>query len=300
MKLPAAFLALAGLCLSAHASDLPTCKAAVESCSAAMPDAPDAAAIDKVDNTDADTFAARRGAYLLGQAVPVSNREVSTRPFSAVGIAVKVGIEGVGFDVATPLSTRTNLRAGASFFSYNPAFSIDSIDTNGAIQLRKVSTLLDFFPFGGSFRLSAGATLYNGNHLSASALVPGGQTFTLNDTDYVSSAQDPVHGAFDVRFGNKVAPVFTLGFGNLVPRRAGKRFTVPFEFGFEYIAQPTIALTLAGTACDPTQPPVVGCQSIATDPMTQANIAAEQKTLNSDISPLRFFPILSIGFGYKF
>ena len=259
-----------------------------------MPDAPDAA------SAGSTASAARRTAYLLGQAVPVSNREVSTRPFSAIGIAVKVGVEGVGFDVATPLSARTNLRSGASFFSNAPSFSIDSINTNGNIKLRKASTLVDFFPFNNSFRLSAGATFYNGNHLSATALIPGGQTFTLNDTDYVSSAADPVHGAFDVRFGNRIAPAFTLGFGNLVPRRAGKHFSVPFEVGFEYISQPTLTLSLAGTACDPTQPPAVGCQSIATDATTQANLAAEQKTLNDDIAPLRFFPILTIGFGYKF
>jgi hypothetical protein len=34
--------------------------------------------------------------------------------------------------------------------------------------------------------------------------------------------------------------------------------------------------------------------------MTQANIEAQQARINSDIYDLRFYPILSIGVGYKF
>jgi hypothetical protein len=35
-------------------------------------------------------------------------------------VGVKIGIAGIGFDVATPLvPTRLNLRGGATFFSYN-------------------------------------------------------------------------------------------------------------------------------------------------------------------------------------
>ena len=135
--------------------------------------------------------------------------------------------------------------------------------------------------------------------------MPGGGTFTLNDIDYTSGDQNnanPVSGSFDLKFGNKVAPIFTTGFGNMLPRRAGKHFSVPFEIGFEYISTPLIALNLSGFACQVGQPKVngAGCNSIASDPTTQQNIVQEQNDLNSDISPLRFYPVLSIGIAYKF
>ncbi len=130
--------------------------------------------------------------------------------------------------------------------------------------------------------------------------MPGGQAFSLGDGDYTSSTTDPVHGTFDLAFGSKAAPSLTVGFGNILPRKPGKHFSVPFEFGFEYIGPPTVTLTLAGTACQQGQPAVIGCQSIASDPTTQANIRQEQTDINSDLSPLRFYPIVSIGLGYKF
>ena len=221
------------------------------------------------------------------------------RPFSAVAVAIKVGVGGIGFDVATPLARKLNLRGGGEFFSYSPSLTEDGIDVNGSVNFKTVDMHVDFFPFGGSFRLSPGLTLYNGNHLNALATIPGNQTFSLGDGDYYSSPTDPVHGTFDVAFGNKVAPSFTLGFGNMIPR-SGKHFSVPFEIGFEYIGAPTITLSLTGTACQQGQPAAVGCQSISTDATTQANIRQEQLDLNSDLSPARFYPIASIGLSYKF
>ncbi len=41
-------------------------------------------------------------------------------PFSGIGAGFKLGVAGIGFDVATPIvPTRLNLRGGATFFSYN-------------------------------------------------------------------------------------------------------------------------------------------------------------------------------------
>jgi hypothetical protein len=223
----------------------------------------------------------------------------SVRPFSALGVDVKVGVGGPGFDVATPLASRLNLRAGGSFFSYNLTnLSEDGFNINGSIQLRSVNTSVDWFPFGGSFRISPGVTLYNGNNFSGNAHVPAGNTITLNDTDYTSSPTDPLTATFTTpnnRFGNRVAPSITAGFGNIVPRRRGKHWSVPFEVGFEYIQPPRILLGLTGTACSSS-----GCGNVQTDPTTQANVQAQQNIINSDIYNLRFFPILSIGLGYKF
>ena len=236
------------------------------------------------------------GAYAYAADV----KTTATRPFSAFAIAVKVGFEGFGFDVATPLARKLNLRAGASFFSFSPQINSDGINVDGTITFRKVAASLDYFPFGGSFRVSPGVVMYNGNHLTANAVVPGGQTFSLGDGEYTSSTTDPVHGTFDLAFGSKAAPSLTAGFGNILPRKSGKHFSVPFEFGFEYIGSPTVTLTLAGTACQQGQPAVTGCQPIASDTTTQANIRQEQTDINSDLSPLKFYPIVSIGLGYKF
>lgn len=225
---------------------------------------------------------------------PAAGQWTSTKPFSAVGVAVKVGIGGVGFDVATPLAKRFNLRAGASFFSYALTSSDNGINYTGTLKLQSANASLDYYPFHGAFRLSPGLTFSNQNHVNASALVPGGQSFTLNDTDYTSSTTDPVTGTGYLELGEKVAPSFTLGWGNMIPRHGG-HWSFPFEIGFKYIQRPTVKLTLAGVAC---QDGV--CSNVATDPETQANVQGEENTLDKDLSLLRFFPIVSVGVSYKF
>jgi hypothetical protein len=234
--------------------------------------------------------------FAAGQSGSVVRNEVSSKPFSALAVAVKVGTLGIGFDIATPLAKKFNLRAGASFFSYSPNITEDGINVNGTLTFRSGTANLDWFPFGNAFRVSPGVTFYNGNSLKAVATVPGGQTFDLNDTTYTSSKADPVTGTFNVLFGNKAAPSLTIGTGNMLPRKAGKHWSVPFEFGAEFTSSPTLTLALAGSACDQ----FGNCSKIATNPTTQANVLAEQKKLQDDISPLQAFPIISIGLGYKF
>ena len=234
--------------------------------------------------------------HAVGQAL--SNGPIRMRPFSAVGVAVKVGVAGLGFDAATPLAHKFNLRGGASFFNYTlNDVEDDGFDINGTIALKSITTSLDWFPFGGKFRVSPGVTIYNGNRYNGTATVPGGNTITLNDQDYTSSPTNPVVATFgtpDNRFGSRVAPSLTVGFGNLVPRGEG-HWSFPFEIGFQYIKPPQITLSLTGTACG-----TDGCQNVSSDAMTQANIEAQQARINSDIYDLRFYPILSFGVGYKF
>ncbi len=248
--------------------------------SAELPDAPSAEG--RVD-----------AGYAMGK---TPGGQVGVRPFSALGVAVKFGSGGVGFDLATPLASRLNLRAGATFFSYSPSITVDNIAVNGTLTLKTVGASLDIFPFGNTFRVSPGLTMYNGNHLSANAVVAGGQTFTLGDATYTSNPTNPVGGTFDMAFGNKVAPSFTIGTGNMIPHKSGQHWSVPFEIGFEYIGTPLITLNLTGSACDVQY----GCQPVATTPQIQANVAQEQTNLNNDISALKVYPILSVGVSYKF
>ncbi len=232
-----------------------------------------------------------------GATRPPQSRPTEVRPFSAVAIGVRAGLSGVGLELATPLARRLNLRAGGSFLSIDPHFIEDGIHAIGDVQLRSGFAAVDLFSFNGRFRISPGFTFYNGNHLSAKAMVPGGQDFDLGDGTYTSDATGPVHGTFDLNFGKKSAPRLTLGWGNMIPR-TGDHWSFPFEVGAEYVGKPPqLTLTLAGTVC---QGPGF-CQPIDQNPTAQRNVTIEQNQINSDIpSWLRFFPLLSTGISYRF
>jgi hypothetical protein len=220
----------------------------------------------------------------------------STRPFSTVGIAASVGTLGIGGQAAFPLSQRTNLRAEGNFFSYNSAtYSNGGIDYTGTLKLRSAEALLDWFPFGGSFRLSPGVQLYSGLGASATLAVPSGQSFTLNHVSYYSSAAVPVTGNAKLTT-NVAAPMFTFGWGNIAPRHG--HISVPVELGFVYQGAPKVSIALAGKACDT---PNLNCRDVTTDTKLQSNLTAQQKIVSDDIGQyFRFYPVISIGFGYQF
>ena len=91
------------------------------------------------------------------------------KAFSKVGVDVKIGAGGIGFDVATPLGQKFNLRGTGYFFRYNVSLTEDYVTYGGDLQLAGGGVSLDWYPFNGKFRLSAGAIAYNGNQITASA-----------------------------------------------------------------------------------------------------------------------------------
>jgi len=228
-------------------------------------------------------------------------RPESIHAFSTIAVAVKGGFAGAGLDIATPLSKRFNLRVGGSFYSFSGSYNIDGTTMNGEAKFRSGTTSLDWFPFNGTFRISPGITLYNGNNLNATTYVPAGQPFGLGDGDYYSSPTDPIRGTASMTFGKRVAPSLTIGFGNMIPR-SGRHFSFPFEIGFQYIGTPPMVnLYLGGSACldnpnapgfDPTT-----CASILSD---ESDLQQEETEINNDIKILRFYPIISQGFAVRF
>lgn len=249
-------------------------------------------------STDSTSEAAPHG-EAIGQAAP-STLFLTTKvkPFSTAGIDLHVGLMGAGFDVATPLSRRFNLRAGADFFSYGTTFQEEGANVTADLRLRSGHASLDWFPFGGRFRLSPLIVFGNNTGIQATARIPSGDTVTLNGQDYISSYTDPLHGSGSVDF-RKVAPGFSLGFGNIIPR-SKSHFSIPFEAGFYYVGQPHLKVAFTGSACDPTEPAAIGCQPVNQDAGFQHDLQAFIARNNNNLSYASFLPILSIGIGYKF
>jgi hypothetical protein len=214
-----------------------------------------------------------------------------------VGIGVKGSFLGGGVEVAVPVTYRTNVRAGFNMLSYSRGFDKDGVDYAGQLGFKTLEAHYDFFPWAGSFHISPGLLTYFGSPITASAAVAGGQSFTLGGTTYYSDSTTPVTGTGKITF-NRAAPMATLGWGNLVPRNH-KHFVVPFEIGAAFQGSPKATLNLAGNVC-PTAAGGAGCGSVATYAGIQGNIQSEQTKINNSMSFFKAYPIISIGFGYKF
>ncbi len=215
-------------------------------------------------------------------------------PFG-VGVGIKVSLLGAGVEAAVPVAKKFNVRAGFNAFSYNRTFNKDGVTYGGQLRFRSSEAHLDWFPFGGSFHVSPGVLVYNGNQVTASADVPGGNTFTLNSTDYTSDPANPITGSGKIDY-KKAAPMISVGWGNLVPR-GGKHFSVPIEIGLIFSGAPKAAINLTGGACDANG---MNCESVNSDPTFQSNLQSEQDKINHDMAPFKYYPVISLGFGFRF
>jgi hypothetical protein len=215
-------------------------------------------------------------------------------PFSRVGIGVKVSTLGAGIEVATPLAGKFNLRGGFNMLRYSRPITNDGIHYEGQLQFQSAEAHLDWFLFGG-FHISPGILFYNGNRLTGTASVPGGQTFSVGGTTYESDPAAPVTGTGKLDFV-KVSPSIMFGIGNLIPRN-GRHFSFLFEFGGAYQGSERVALSLAGNVCDTTG---TFCRAVSSDPTVQANIQSQQVKIQNDVNPYRFYPVISAGVGFNF
>lgn len=211
-----------------------------------------------------------------------------------IGAGIRLSTLGAGAEVGVSLSNRLNVRGGFNIFQYSRGFNHDGITYKGQLNLRSGEAHLDWHPVGHAFHLSPGLLVYNGNGATATANVPGGSTFTLGGTTYTSDPTNPITGMGKLDFV-KAAPTAMFGFGNLVPQN--RHFTYNFELGAVFQGSARTKLNLTGNACDPTG---LNCVNAATDPTVQQNVVAEQTKINNKLSPFKYYPVISFGFGYRF
>lgn len=212
-----------------------------------------------------------------------------------VGVGVKISLLGAGAEAAVRMTDRTNVRAGFNMIRYSRGFDKDGVSYNGELNFQTFEAHLDYFPWARSFHLSPGVLIYAADPITATAIVPGNQSFSLGGVDYFSDPSQPVVGRGKITF-YRAAPMITVGWGNLVSRKEGKHFSVPFEIGVAFQGTPKANLALRGNVCSQ---PGVNCRSVA-DPAVQANIISEQNKINNSMTLFKAYPIISVGIGYKF
>jgi hypothetical protein len=212
------------------------------------------------------------------------------------GVDVKIGTLGIGFDGAVGVTEKANVRVGVNFFNFNHDFDNDGITMAAHLKLRSVMAQFDWFPTSGSFHVSPGVMLYNGNRVEAASSVPGGQQFTLGNERLMSNPSNPVNGDAKVKF-EKVAPAITIGWGNLARGGSDRRWSIPVELGVVFSRAPTATLNLGGSACLANG---TNCRNVATEPQLQADLRQEEANLNDDLEVLKVIPVFSVGFGYRF
>lgn len=208
---------------------------------------------------------------------------VSPAAWADVGVLLKAGTLGAGLDVSKGIGDTLGLRLQANAFSFDEDITESNVEYKAELDLRSAGVLLDWHPFSGVFRVSAGA-YWNGNETSATGRPTGG-TYEINGVTYPSSSIGSLEGQIDF---DSVAPYFGIGWASAP--KAGRGMTFSFDLGVLYQGEPNVGLTAAcGAAL-----PALQCTQLQND------VAAEQASLQEELSDYKFHPVVSIGIGYRF
>ncbi|MFL6621626.1 MAG: hypothetical protein ACJ8KA_04225 [Sulfurifustis sp.] len=195
------------------------------------------------------------------------------------GLGVKAGTLGGGIEGTIGISDSLNLRVGVN--SASPSFDQTESDVKYRIaaDLKSTALLLDWHPFAGGFRVSAGV-LDNKNafHLRGQ---PTGGTFTIGGATFTSAEIGTLSG--DVRFDKKTAPYVGLGWGNA----ATKGFGASLEIGAMFHGKPQVELRSQGG-------------TLSSDPSVQSALREEEQDAESDLESLKAYPVISLGLSYGF
>lgn len=189
------------------------------------------------------------------------------------GIGVTAGTLGIGPEARFRLSPRFGVRANAGFLSIHHTFKSDDIEYRGKVKLKSGGAMLDLYPFGGGFRVSAGARI-NGNGGSVTATPE--TAITINETEYAPAEVGTLRGKADTK---NFAPALSLGYGGSM--RSGLMFGI--EAGALFQGKVRIRrFTASGGGVDP------------------ADLEAERVSIQDDVDDYKVYPILQLILAYRF
>ncbi|MEH3123779.1 MAG: hypothetical protein PGN16_17740 [Sphingomonas phyllosphaerae] len=194
-----------------------------------------------------------------------------------VRAAVTAGTLGIGPELGVRFNDHLGVRAAAGFLSADGTAESDGEKYDAKLRLKSYGAMLDVHPFGGAFRLSAGARI-NRSRVDV-GLTPSGET-TIGEEDYTAAEVGRISGRANVK---KFAPALTFGW-------AGKNRT-GFYFGTE------LGVLFQGAYR------IERFQSTGTlrdDPAFQAALERERVSLQKDVDKVKVWPIVQLALGWRF
>ena len=217
---------------------------------------------------------------------------------------------GFGPEVSRNLSPKLNFRVGFESLRDIDNRTKRRVHSRFDLKLRSFSFLLDWHPFGGSFRTTLGVLL-NRHRLRVDA-VPT-ETFTLDSAslsdDELSAAilrelnlttldlsdsvtikgSDLLAARARVRFGD-FAPYLGIGWGNTT--QSDRRLHYTFDLGVAFHGSPEVELDVGG--------PLAQLARERAGSELSAFLAREERRLEDDLKGADVFPVVSFGLSYRF
>ncbi len=200
----------------------------------------------------------------------------------AQSVGARIGTTGfsaeAGYGFTDYLAVRGSYGAGR--FNYN--FTESDIRYETKVKPSIGIVTLDVHPFGGWFRVSGGLG-FNNTKVDGTADTASG-TLTINGTVYNTSEVGSVQGRISF---DKTSPYLGIGWGAPAKSNGGFYFTSDFGVIFSKATG-----TVTGT-CAPSLPANT-CAAL------QADLDAEALQFRHEVEKVKYYPVVTLGVGYRF
>lgn len=202
-----------------------------------------------------------------------------TTQASGVAAGLKASTQGIGLELTGSLTERLNVRVGANYFKLRKSLDKSGNEYDFDLKLKSFNALLDWHIFGGGFRATGGAVI-DKNYLDGQA--SAANSYDIGDMIFTSAEVGTLNG--NIKFRD-VSPYIGIGWGNPVAKDSGWTFMA--DLGVVFVGAATVNLTSTGG-------------SLSNDPDFLAEIVKEEADIRDDLDGYKLYPVVSLGFAYKF
>jgi hypothetical protein len=201
-----------------------------------------------------------------------------------LGVGLSLSSAGIGGHVSIPLKPSViNARFGLNYFSYSYNGNTGDVDFGFKLGMQSYDALLDWFPFEGSFRLTAGM-VYNANKITANGRPNIAGRYLINGHSYDAGNVGNLKGS--ITFPS-VVPYLGFGFGNT--SSANSRWTFFSDTGILLNSAPSAKVRTSNCTASPTV-----CADLDRD------LGELNNSLNDAFRLFKIYPIVRIGIAYRF
>lgn len=236
-----------------------------------------------------------------GENTTIAQDQLEESSYNALGVLVdvNVGTLGAGFSVGYEFNKYLKTRVRAGFLSYDHDDTWSDVDVMGEFTGNNMGIMLDYHPFGGRFRLTAGLTItdlavdvqgsmdkrYFAEHVGKEYDF-GGYKFIIKDEDVKAEAEYK---------WNKVQPYLGIGWSSDGEGDAEVYFT--FDMGVNFMGTGDLSVSYSGGAEVITPD---GQRTEISKQILESAIREEGKDFFDIADDISVYPVIQLGMGVRF
>ena len=198
-----------------------------------------------------------------------------------LAVGVKGGTVGLGPEVTFGISKYLNLRGGYNWANFTSKGKIEKVKYDLDFDMDNIPVMLDWHPFAGMFRISAGAYFQSDSYVKLDAQPH--KSSKIGNHHYPAVVVGTLKGRIDVE--DDVAPYVGIGIGNAVMKDVALSLSLDIGLLFQSY---DVQLTSSGPGMN------------ALYPFFRDDLERERKRVQDKADDWKIYPVVALSLAYHF